>query len=782
MRPLTTAPAQGGRTHARQRRVGRAAGAALALVAALAVAMQGQVVAEGEPVLRQAITDQADVLTADEERQVADDLERLRDRARDPAVRGLRRHDRRRDRHRLRRLHRRDELARRQRRPAAGRDRRPVGRPMGGPVARRGDGRRDRRDPRRRRGAQPAARGLRRRHRRLGATRSRTRPSRRRSRCRPPPRRRASRRPRHRAERGRATTAPGSTSTPPLVVLLLGGGILLIGWAAWNRRASARAAAAHADQLSRDANRALLATDEALKDATNDVEFAAAQWGDGEVATYRDAIAQASAELKAAFSLRHLLDDAEPDAPPERDRMLQEILKRTETARKLLDEQEQRFDQLRDLERTAPQQLQAIGPVIDALRARQTAATTLGARLASDYAVSAMGSVSGNLTEADKAIASADAEAARGRDIAGTKVHDAVVALRHAQDGVAQATRLVDGVERLAQQLDEAAARLPAELAAAVPMCPRPATRSPERARCRLPPRPRAPTQRQPRSPTRLPSSGHGPRCRAAGARGGTPARWRNGPSIRSPHSRRPRPRTRRPMPSSRGCERRRPSDSDAPNSPRARSRPRRPTSIARSTSSRREGTASDARPAPAPRRPTPASLMPGASRPPTPRARLRAAQEATRLADEAYDRRRPRVRRVGRRRRAGRRTLLDARNAGGGDLAGAILGGIIGGILSGGGRGSGWGGSPWGGPMGGGSRGGGFGLPGSGGGGGIGLPGPFGGGGGGGGGGVACAAGAGSRPNSLVTGRRDDRTARQSNETQQRETPTWHRPRSSGA
>ena len=77
MRPVTTAPVQGGRTHA-QRRVGRAAGAALALVAAVAGAMPGQVIAEGEPVLHQAVTDQADVLTADEERRVADDLERLR--------------------------------------------------------------------------------------------------------------------------------------------------------------------------------------------------------------------------------------------------------------------------------------------------------------------------------------------------------------------------------------------------------------------------------------------------------------------------------------------------------------------------------------------------------------------------------------------------------------------------------------------------------------------------------------------------------------------------------
>ena len=163
--------------------------------------------------------------------------------------------------------------------------------------------------------------------------------------------------------------------------------------AAWNRRARAKAAAAHADQLNRDANRALLATDEALKDATNDVEFAAAQWGDAEVAAYRDAIAKATAELKAAFALRQLLDDAEPErAARTRPDAAGDPQAHRRPPRKLLDEQEQRFDQLRDLERTAPAQLQAIGPQSSTPRARRAGGghRRYGARLAGAYAASAV--------------------------------------------------------------------------------------------------------------------------------------------------------------------------------------------------------------------------------------------------------------------------------------------------------------------------------------------------------------------------------------------------------
>ena len=252
-----------------------------------------------------------------------------------------------------------------------------------------------------------------------------------------------------------------------LVVLVVGVGGFLVIRAVLRRRAGTATAAAEGDQLNRDANRLLLETDEALKDAANDVEFAAAQWGDAEVVPYREAIELAGDELRAAFTIRQRLDDAQPETAAERDAMLREIVARTTAANQALDAQEQRFDQLQDLERTAPEQLTAVGIAIDALRARCTAAAGSLDRLTAAYALSATGSVAGNLPEADKALDAASAETERGQAIVETRRTEAVVALRHAQDGLAGATHLVEAVERLAVELDGAAAKLPEELAAA---------------------------------------------------------------------------------------------------------------------------------------------------------------------------------------------------------------------------------------------------------------------------------------------------------------------------
>ena len=178
-----------------------------------------------------------------------------------------------------------------------------------------------------------------------------------------------------------ASSGGGFSLTPILAVLLLVGGGILVARALLDRRRRTKEAGIEHARLSRDANRALLAVDEALKDAANDVEFAAAQWGEDEVTAYRLAIANATGELRTAFEIRQRLDDAEPEPPPEQERMLQEIVARTSNASKLLDEQEQRFDQLRDLEESAPAQLQALGPQLEALRARRTAAAAEYARI-----------------------------------------------------------------------------------------------------------------------------------------------------------------------------------------------------------------------------------------------------------------------------------------------------------------------------------------------------------------------------------------------------------------
>ncbi len=500
----------------------------------------------------------------------------------------------------------------------------------------------------------------------------------------------------------------GMDVTPIVAIVLVGGGLVLVGWALWSRRKVARAAAATLDRLNRDANRGLLAADEGLKDAANDVDFAAAQWGEDEVTAYRQAIKQADDTVKAAFGIRQRLDDTEPETPAERERMLREIVARTADAGKLLDEQEHRFDQLRDLEQAAPEQLAALPAAIDAQRQRRQAAGPLMDRLTLAYAPSAIGSVTGNLSEADKALESAASEAARGTGLQDTQRPQAVIALRRAQDGVARATLLLDAVERLAQRLDEAAARLPAEIdAAAVDV--ETATTAVARAGStqtgsatddqagtladarQLLANAREAAVAQPLDPLAVLELATRANASADAIVAG----------IQEREAR----RARRLQVAATAVT-------------SARGHVDRATDY---ITTRRHGVGQTARTrvTEAQASLTDAERLAGSD----PDSAVAAAQRATQLADEAY-------------RLA--TSQFDAWDAGNGpvagpysrggptgsDVAGAVLGGIIGGILAGGGRGgrgSGWGGTPWGGPIGGGRRGGGFGAP----------RGPFGGGGG---------------------------------------------------
>ncbi len=521
---------------------------------------------------------------------------------------------------------------------------------------------------------------------------------------------------------GATGTGSGLNLTPILAVLLIGGGLLLAGRTLLVRRAAAKADAAERDRLSQEANRALLATDEALRDADQEVGFAEAQWGEEEAAPYREAIAAARDELRAAFGVRQRLDDAEPETPEQRREMLREIVDRTSAANQLLEAQTARLAALRDLEKTAPALLAALPAAIDALDARRAAAATALTRMAAAYVPAAIASVSGNLTEAGKALASARSEAQRGQSLSDTRRSEAVVALRHAQDGIASATRLVEAVERLATSLDEAAARVPQEVAAAAADV--------ETARDGI--------------------TGHPPPPPGMGAPAGPdPAAALAAAEQALAEAR--RLAAARPLDPLAAIERataaNQAADAIVAGLQAAEAQRQRRLQVAATTiaaargsvsrttdyiATRRHGVGREART----RAAEADARLADAERlaPTSPEEAAAAAQRASQLADEAY------------RLAAGE---FDAWNAGNGPVAGpygrtgaspeaqvigAVLGGILGGVLSGGARGSGWGGSPWGG-SGGGHRGGGFGAPGPFGGGGRVGGGGFGGGGGGGGG-----------------------------------------------
>ncbi|SEK40985.1 Uncharacterized membrane protein YgcG, contains a TPM-fold domain [Blastococcus sp. DSM 46786] len=266
-------------------------------------------------------------------------------------------------------------------------------------------------------------------------------------------------------------------------VLLVLGGIAVVGGAAYLLTRSRRARGGAlppgrrrtepdphegvpTDQLQGRASEALLALDEAVKTSQLDLDFARAQYGEEAVAGFGAALAQSGEELSRAFTLRQELDDdvggrGTGTGEPTARRMLAGILALTGAAGARLDELSAAFQQLRDLERTAPEVLAGLEPRIAALRARLPEEERRLAGIRQRYAGSAVSAVADNVHEAVARLDAADDEVREAREaLAAGRGGQAVGDIRAAEDAVAQTGTLLDAVDRLAADLDAAADRV----------------------------------------------------------------------------------------------------------------------------------------------------------------------------------------------------------------------------------------------------------------------------------------------------------------------------------
>jgi tetratricopeptide (TPR) repeat protein len=215
------------------------------------------------------------------------------------------------------------------------------------------------------------------------------------------------------------------------------------------------------EQLQFRASTALLELDEAVQSSQLELDFARAQYGPEAVAGFDEALAASRAELGRAFELRQQVDDEIAEDEPARRRMLTEMLTLVAAADARLDDQAEAFEQLRDLERTAPQVLDALGPRLADLHGRVPTEEQRLADLAARYADTALGPVADNVAEARARLAAAEQEIAEARgEIAAGRAADAVTDLRAAEDAIAQTVVLLDAIETLAADLAAAGGRV----------------------------------------------------------------------------------------------------------------------------------------------------------------------------------------------------------------------------------------------------------------------------------------------------------------------------------
>jgi uncharacterized membrane protein YgcG len=215
------------------------------------------------------------------------------------------------------------------------------------------------------------------------------------------------------------------------------------------------------DELQGRASAALLELDESVKTSQLDLDYARVQYGEEAVAGFDHALAQSRDELARAFTVRQQLDDEIPEDEPTTRQMLAEILRLTQDADARLDQQAEAFDELRDLERTAPQALESLAPRIAELRERLPQEEQRLHDVQQRYAAAALAPVAGNVAEARARLAAAEREVEEGRQALGAgRTGEAVGDIRAAEDAVAQTGTLLDAIGRLAADLDSAARRV----------------------------------------------------------------------------------------------------------------------------------------------------------------------------------------------------------------------------------------------------------------------------------------------------------------------------------
>lgn len=262
--------------------------------------------------------------------------------------------------------------------------------------------------------------------------------------------------------------APNVGYVLPIVLIVAGAALLWLVISTRRREAATAAARARKDaERAQEANALLIRADESLRDAQEEMGYAEAQFTPADVAPYRAAAATAATELKAAFTARQQLDDAVPEDPDTRRRLVEDVHARATKALSLLDEQRRRVAEMRELERRAPELLAELLDQIEAASARLPEAERTVAGFAR-YAEQSWSSVKSNAVDARDLLGRAGAHVVDGETaLKGSDAAAAAKAVREAQQDLAEAARLIDSIGAVAKAIAAAESTAREHIAAA---------------------------------------------------------------------------------------------------------------------------------------------------------------------------------------------------------------------------------------------------------------------------------------------------------------------------
>ncbi|MEU6590418.1 hypothetical protein ABZ923_14565 [Streptomyces sp. NPDC046881] len=224
----------------------------------------------------------------------------------------------------------------------------------------------------------------------------------------------------------------------------------------------------------RQARAALRLADDCVRASREELTLVRELFGEKQTEPFTHALRAAETELSAAFAIWRRYEEGVPEEPSARRQALVGVIGRCAEAGRRLDAEAAALDRLRGLDEAEGGD-RGVGAALTVaeerfreLAGRVVPAQETLATLRERYAHSAGRPVAGNVEQAKDRLLFATARLNEARQAADAgDVGRAVRRLRAGEGAVVQAGVLVDGVERLAARLREAAALVPAALTGA---------------------------------------------------------------------------------------------------------------------------------------------------------------------------------------------------------------------------------------------------------------------------------------------------------------------------
>lgn len=222
-------------------------------------------------------------------------------------------------------------------------------------------------------------------------------------------------------------------------------------------------------ELRSKAGSLLIAADDAIKTSEHEIGFAQASYGDEAVKQFQAALSSAKTHLSESFKLQQQLDDEIPDTIEEQRSWLGEIIKRSEDANAALDAEKVAFDELRELERTAPQVLASIRTQAAQARTSVADAEQKLAGMTAQYSDAALAPVHDNVAEAKERLDFVDTAATEAdTKLGASDTAGAAVAVKAAEESLLQSAVLLDAIATTEKTFHDAAQTLQTALPSAL--------------------------------------------------------------------------------------------------------------------------------------------------------------------------------------------------------------------------------------------------------------------------------------------------------------------------